>query len=200
MITKDIDALLFDMDGVLVDSVSVWWRAVNEALMTAHYNPITKETFIKHYWGHDLHDTLSMMQADPSIIPHCNALYEKYVDEVTLFPGVTQVLTALTSYPKAIITNTPRFLTDKVIKNLSLGSFFDVVVTGDDVGKGKPYPDIVYRACKHLQAQPSRSVLIGDTQSDIKAGRAAHCIVIGVNIKGDYTVSSLEDLLKILPV
>ncbi len=200
MISQHIDALLFDMDGVLVDSVTVWWRALNEALINAHYNSITKEEFIQHYWGHDLHDTLSMIKVNSKIIPHCNALYETYVDQVALFPNVINVLTSLHSYPKAIITNTPRFLTEKVIRNLMLESFFDVIVTGDDVGKGKPYPDIIYNACDQLQLHPSNTVLIGDTQSDIAAGRAAHCIVIGVNIEGDYTISSLIELMHLIPV
>ena len=199
MIKKQINALLFDMDGVLINSVAAWWHALNEALIHNKYPPITKDEFTKRYWGHDLHDTLALMKVNPKVLDHCNALYETYLDEVVLFPDAKDVLTYFQSYPKSIITNTPRFLTEKIIRHLSLESFFDAVVTGDDVGKGKPYPDIIYKACNILKVESSNTVLIGDTKSDITAGHAAQCTIIGVNIKADYTISSLAHLKKLIP-
>ncbi|MBC7110413.1 MAG: HAD-IA family hydrolase, partial [Archaeoglobi archaeon] len=79
--------------------------------------------------------------------------------------------------------------------------FFDVIVTGDEVKAGKPHPEIILRACELLGVSPKEVVLVGDTQSDVIAGKSAGCrAVIGVGTEADFKISSLKELLEILKI
>jgi HAD superfamily hydrolase (TIGR01509 family) len=73
-----------------------------------------------------------------------------------------------------------------------------MIITSDQIENGKPEPDIVFEACKRLDVKSEEVILIGDTESDVNAGRSAGCKVIGINIKGDYTIKKISDLTNLL--
>ena len=191
-------ALLFDMDGVLIDTVDIWLKALNTSLTNHHYPPISQDEFIQSYWGHDLRDTLYMMDIPPLIVDECSTIYSTLIQHVRLYPSTRPILTQLSSYPKAIITNTARYITNQIIEHFQLDSFFTAIVTGDMVQKAKPDPAIIYHACELLKITPDQAIFIGDTASDIIAGRAAGCTVIGLNIEADYQISDLSELSFLL--
>ena len=190
-------AILFDMDGVLVDSLNSWWISLNTALKAHNHQEITREEFLEKYWGCDLHDTADKMGLDHEIVAICNESYQEHLDKVKMYPDVKDTLQKLKGYKKGIITNTPRDRTIQIIRNLKLGRYFDTVVTSDDVDRGKPSPDIVLKACKNLDVEPGDTITVGDTSSDVEAGKAAGCAVIGMNIDADYTVEKLSELTKL---
>jgi HAD superfamily hydrolase (TIGR01549 family) len=115
-----------------------------------------------------------------------------------LYSDTKSALNKLKNYKKGIITNTPRDCTIQILKNFNFENYFDVIVTADEVSKGKPSPEIVMKACKYLNVKPKDVLLVGDTESDILAGRAAGCIIVGINIKADYTIKKLSDLTFIV--
>lgn len=191
-------AILFDMDGVLVDSLDSWWLSLNEALKEYNHKQITRDEFIKKYWGHDLKYNLEEMGLDEKILRFCNTSYKNHVYGVKIYPDTKYVLEKLKKYKKGIITNTPRDCTVQILKNLDIGKYFDVIVTADEVSKGKPSPEIVIKACNYFNVKPENVLLIGDTNSDIQAGRSAGCIIVGINIKADFTIKKLSDLTSII--
>ena len=191
-------AILFDMDGVLVDSLDSWWISLNEALKEYNHKEITRDEFIKKYWGHDLKYNLEEMGLDVKILKFCNTSYKNHVEGVKIYSDTKYVLDKLKNYKKGIITNTPRDCTVQILKNFDIGKYFDIIVTADEVSKGKPSPEIVLKACKYFKVKPKDVLLIGDTNSDIQAGRAAGCIIVGINIKADYTIKRLSDLTSIV--
>ncbi len=191
-------ALLFDMDGVLIDSLDAWWEGFNESLRHFKQKEISKEEFIKTYWGYDLRSNLRRVGLPAELAEFCNRSYTKHVDSIVLFENVHETLEKLSDYKKALITNTPRVCLDKILERFSLRRYFDAVVTSDDVSNAKPDPEIVYKACEQLEVLPKNTVLIGDTTSDVQAGRAAGCIVIGVNIKGDEMIDHISKLHAML--
>ena len=191
-------AILFDMDGVLVDSLDSWWASLNESLTKYGQKKISREEFINKYWGHDLQYNLEKMGLSYEILTFCNIAYSNHVMDVKIYPDVISTLEKLKHYKKAIITNTPEDCTKQIVKNLGIGKYFDAIVTVDEVSRGKPNPEIVLKACDLLKVNPKEIVLIGDTDSDVKAGIAAGCTVIGVKIDADYTVNSLSELTDIL--
>ena len=67
-----------------------------------------------------------------------------------------------------------------------------------DVKMSKPNPEIVIKSCKLLNLKPKEVILVGDTKSDVEAGRAAGCKVIGINVDADYTVKNISELTKLL--
>jgi HAD superfamily hydrolase (TIGR01509 family) len=192
------DAILFDLDGVLVDSVDTWLTSLNIALTQFNHKMITRDDFIDNYWGHDLHNTLNLIGVDQKAAAICNSLYKKNLNEVKLYPNVKSTLQKLNSYKKGLITNTPKIQTNNILKKFDLNKYFDVVITSDDVSYAKPNPEIVLKACKILHVEPENVIMIGDTKSDIEAGKAAGCKIIGMNIKTDYNIRKISELTKII--
>ena len=192
------EAILFDLDGVLIDSVDAWLASLNIALDQFNHKMITRDNFIENYWGHDLHDTLNLIGVDQRAVAVCNSLYEKNLNVVKLYPNVKSTLEKLNGYKKCVITNTPKDNTNIILQKFELNQYFDAVVTSDDVILAKPDPEIVFKACKILDVDPVNAIMIGDTKSDIEAGKTAGCIVIGMNIKADYTIRKISELFKIL--
>jgi len=192
------EAILFDLDGVLIDSVDAWLASLNIALDQFNHKMITRDNFIENYWGHDLHDTLNLIGVDQRAVGVCNSLYEKNLNEVKLYPNVKSTLKKLNSYKKCVITNTPKDNTNNILIKFELNQYFNAVVTSDDVIRAKPDPEIVFKACKILDVEPKDVIIIGDTKSDIEAGKTAGCTVIGMNIKADYTIRKISEIIKIL--
>jgi phosphoglycolate phosphatase len=193
-------ALLFDLDGVLVDSFESWLSALNHAFQSFDIPKISREEFTKTYWGHDLYDNLERAGLTMDIGPFCNAIYEHHIDKVRIYPHTIETLKQLDSYKKAVITNTPESCALQILEQFDITKFFEVVATTDQVDRGKPDPAIVYKSCSELRVDPKQCVIIGDTTSDIKAGKAAGCTVIGVRIQADYHIESLDELLSIIQV
>jgi len=192
------EAILFDLDGVLIDSIDAWLASLNIALDQFNHKMITRENFIENYWGHDLHDTLNLIGIDQRAVAVCNILYEQNLNEVKLYPNVKSTLDKLNGYKKCIITNTPKDNTNIILEKFELNQYFDAVVTSDDVVCAKPNPEIVFKACRILNVKPRNVIMIGDTKSDIEAGKSAGCTVIGMNIKADFTIKKISELIKIL--
>jgi len=193
-------ALLFDMDGVLVDSLDSWWQALNHALRTFKRPEISRDEFIGNYWGHDLYDNLERMKLDEEIGLFCNATYGDHLDDIKIYPDTKPTLQHLSPYAKGVITNTPNDCAWQVLERFSIKQYFTTVVTSDEVAKAKPSPEIVYKACDILKVKPHDVVMIGDTMNDVRAGREAGCTVIGVGIDADYRIerlAALKDLIKV---
>lgn len=193
-------ALLFDMDGVLVDSFDSWWKSLNKALKKEKKQEITKKAFIDQFWGDTLQQNLEKLGLDKNNSKFCNTFYDQFIDEVTLFKETKTTLEKLSNYPKAIITNTPQSCTLKILEKFQIKKYFNVFVTSDKIEKGKPNPDMVFKACTKLNVSPKSVILIGDTENDIKAGRAAGCKTIGINTKADFEIKNIRELLNLIKI
>lgn len=191
-------AILFDMDGVLIDSLDSWWNALNQALKSFNHKEISKNEFINKYWGHDLRDNLKKMKLDPNIGTFCNLIYSEHLDTVKIYNDTKDTLQKLKKYVKAIITNTPKDCTKQILKKFDIKTYFSLIITSDEVQKAKPNPEIIYTACERLHTSPENVLLIGDTESDVQAGKAAGCTVVGIKIKSDYTIERLSELIEIV--
>ena len=191
-------AILFDMDGVLVDSLDSWWKALNSALQRFKHQEITREEFMKTYWGHDLKANLQRLHLNPEVAQFCNITYGNHIDYIKIYPDTRSTLQQLSSYKKAVITNTPTDCAKQILQKFHIEQYFQELVTSDDVKKAKPDPEIVFTACERLGIDPTTVVLVGDTESDVNAGRAAGCRVVGLRIAADITIQRLSDLITLL--
>ena len=113
-------AVLFDMDGVLVDSLDSWWYSLNTALKTFKRKGVTRDEFIEKYWGHDLYDNIERMNLDYEIGVFCNNLYSQNVDNVKIYPDTKDTLQKLHNYKKGVITNTPKDCTVQILKKFDI--------------------------------------------------------------------------------
>ena len=191
-------AILFDMDGVLVDSLDSWWKALNSALKRFKHQEITRNEFIKTYWGHDLKANLKRLKLNPEVAQFCNITYGNHLDLIKIYPDTKNTLMQLVSYKKAIITNTPTVCARQILRKFQIEQYFKEIITSDDVVKAKPDPEIIFKACERLDVVSKTVVLVGDTESDVEAGRAAGCTVVGLNITADITIQRLFDLVGLL--
>jgi len=191
-------AILFDMDGVLVDSLDSWWFSLNSALLAFNQKKISRDEFIERYWGHDLYDNIKKMNLPLEVARFCNNIYGNNINKIKIYKETKPTLEKLFNYKKAIITNTPKDCAKQILKQFNIEKFFDFIMTSDDVTMAKPNPEIVLKACKRFRVEPKDVILVGDTDSDVKAGKAAGCTVVGVNIDADYTIKSVSELYFLL--
>ena len=192
------ESILFDLDGVLVDSLDSWWKSLNAALQKFNYKEVTREEFIEKYWGYDLYANVTKLGLDDDIVEFCNILYREHINAIKIYPDTKSTLEKLSHYPKGIITNTPKDCVHQILEKFDIEKYFKLVLTSNDVKLAKPHPEIVLKSCELLGVKPKNVVLVGDTMSDIKAGRDAGCKVIGVRIDADYRIEKLSDIIQIL--
>ncbi len=195
-----IRAVLFDLDGVLVDSLDVWYRAMNETLSRFGKRRLGKGEYVRKYWGFNLSRNFERLGLGREAVEYCLLRYERHLAEVRTFPEAEEVLRELRKrgFRLALVTNTPSRLVRRLLSNLGLLELFDVVLTGDEVRRAKPHPEGVRKACRRLGVHPSQAVLVGDTRSDVQAGRGAGVMVVGRGVEGDLRIESLGELLSLL--
>ena len=109
MILKPI-AILFDLDGVIVNSEDAWLSSLNTALKYFNNNPISLEEFNEKYWGNDVNDTLKKLGLPDEAVNIVNKAYLNNINKVTIFPDVIDTLYKLKKYKKGLITNTAKTL------------------------------------------------------------------------------------------
>jgi len=187
-------ALLFDMDGVLVDSTESWRGALNGALRKYGQKELSVDEFLNDYWGADLFEILERLGLDMGIGRFCNAVYPEHIGDVKLFPDTVETLKRLESHQKVVVTNTTLDCTEQILKKYDIKKYFIEVVTSDQVSYGKPHPDMLILACEKIGLSPEEVIMIGDTINDIIAARDAKCKSIGIGIDGDYRIESLKEL------
>jgi HAD superfamily hydrolase (TIGR01509 family) len=195
-------AILFDMDGVLTDSFGSCFTAFNFALEHFGKKPITKEEYMKNCWGTPVDDDLRLYLGECANIKQASEFYHsnyvRFIEHSRVFPGVVEVLKFVKNngLKTAVVTNTHRELTLKILKKFNLLNYFDAVFGGDDVKAGKPDPEIVIKACSALGVLPKNAAMVGDTNADMNAGKNAGCFTVGVGVDGDVKIKNLSELLK----
>ena len=198
---REVKAILFDLDGVLMDSIDAWHRTYNGIIEHFNSKPISKKEF-KEIFGNAIEKNVKMIADIPAKEANMLAVkyFKKNINYVKIFPETKSVLKKLSKKIKiALITNTPRKILKSVIRHYKIAKYFNVIVTIDDVKRGKPAPDMALKACKMLKIIPKNAILVGDTKNDMLAGKRAGCITVGYKVKGDYKIDSLKEIHYLLP-
>jgi beta-phosphoglucomutase-like phosphatase (HAD superfamily) len=180
-------ALLFDMDGLMVDSEPLWFEVEREFARARGGN--WTEELGTACIGQGMANTLRMMQAsfgfpvdlvrDASVIVE---LFVARVGELTLKPGFEELLADARSrgVPRALASSSARRLVEATLARFGVRESFDAVVTGDCVAHPKPAPDIFLEAARRLGVPPEACVVLEDSLAGVRAGRAAGMRVIAV--------------------
>jgi len=199
---RKIKAVLFDLDGVLIDSYIAWFNQFNETLKHFGHKPIREKIFRKH-WGQSTEDDVRIFMPERTVDEvrqYFADHYDEYMDYLTINPEARSVLKKLKNmkFKLGCVTNSHRDIVKRVLTSQNLRKFFQVIVTADDVKKPKPAPDMLLKACKLLKVAPTQTIFLGDTAIDLKAGKYAGCVVIGFMIKSHNEVSSLVEFLDLV--
>jgi HAD superfamily hydrolase (TIGR01509 family) len=185
---RKIKAVLFDLDGVLVDSFEAWFRVFNDTLVHFGHTPITRKTFGKSWGTSTQEDTRLFMpeRTVDEVRAYLEEVYDRYAEKyITVNPDAKLILGSIAGkkVKLACVTNSHGQMTRRILDAKGLSGYFDTVVTADDVTHPKPAPDMLFLACRRLGVRPGETAYIGDTGYDIDAGKAAGCITVLYSIQ-----------------
>jgi phosphoglycolate phosphatase len=199
----EIEAVVIDLDGTLVDSVPGIAEAVRRMLLELGRALLPAET-VRDYVGQGIGVLVRRVLAgsrdgepDPALLARALPSFERhYSDTVSfgcaIFPGVPEGIAAFRAAGARIgcVTNKAARYTEALLAALGLGDEFEVVVSGDTLPHRKPHPAPLLHAAERLGVAPARMLMIGDSGNDVAAARAAGCPVFCV----DYGYSEGEDI------
>lgn len=197
-----IKAVLFDLDGVLVDSLEAWSKLFNKTLRHFGKEEFTREQFMGKVWGGPIERDAEKFFGRPidEVKKYYFDNFDEFKKNLKLFPNAKNVLKELKEkdFKIGLVTNTPKKQVHKLLDYLDLREYFDAIVGGDEVKNGKPAPDIILEACKRLDVGPSEAVIVGDTAIDIFSCRKAGCASIGFRVDGDKRINDLKELIELV--
>jgi HAD superfamily hydrolase (TIGR01509 family) len=208
-----IRAIIFDMDGVLADS-EPWWNEIDAALLAEHgvayrgeyhrdvlgVSYPTAVEFYKKAFG-------LAARTDEMMRRRAEIAADFFATRIGLFPSVREVLQELRSMELRLAVGTSSVSTSArpFLDRHYLTPFFDVIVSGDEVERGKPHPDIYLRAAEKLGVSADATLVIEDALSGIAAANAAEMRVAAIpdtrfvdprdyDEQADYLLASLSEI------
>ena len=181
------DAVIFDLDGVLVDSEQRW-NGAKEALVREtggrwlEEAPTRMMGMSSPEWSVYLRDDLGVaMEAAEINREVVRRMEEGYREELPLLPGADEAVRALAGrWPLGLASSANREVIDLVLELAGFGDAFRVTVSSEEVERGKPAPDVYLAAARGLGVEPARCVAIEDSSSGLRAAAAAGMTVIAV--------------------
>jgi beta-phosphoglucomutase len=206
---SNLRAVLWDLDGTLVDSEAYHWRSWRDAMRQEGIE-LSYDRFLASFgqrndrilatWMGDGVDAQRVQRIGDAKEAEYRRLAE--AEGLTPLPGAREWLASLKAngWKQAIASSAPRLNVETMLRVLHLEPFLDAIVSAEDVTVGKPDPQVFLKAAEKLRVPPSRCVVVEDAAAGVEAARRAGMRSIGVNARqrldADITVGSLADLPK----
>lgn len=209
---SQVKAVVFDMDGVLVDTSPIHLQVWSEWFEEAPVDPL--EGGPQAALGRRGRDVLAEVLGERYTPESAARIEQELLDreqellertDVSLLPGAERLVRAVRrgGHPMALATSADRAGVDRMVARLI--PLFDAIVTAEDVERGKPDPEIYLIAARHLELEPHVCVAVEDTVAGVRSARSAGMFVVGVTGTTDRrslgdagarrVVDSLEDLV-----
>ena len=190
-------AIIFDMDGTLVDSSLTIINAINHVRSKLNLEPLESELILEKVNDPELNPAQYFYEA-PAFTPQHEAWFSNYYTEnhereLNLYPNILELLKSLKNkgFKMAIATNSYRNSTIESLSYLKILDYFESLACYDDVGRGKPAPDMLEKNLKDLKAIPQECLFIGDSERDMLASKSANIDYIMIN----WGFSDYEDAI-----
>ena len=182
-----IEAVIFDMDGVLIDSEQVWDRA-REGLVRergGQWHERAQQDMMgmsSLEWSHYMHDRLGLPDSPSAISSEVvRRLQTLYRRSLPVIPGASAAVERIAErWPLGLASSSNRPLIDLVLELTGLAERFAVTVSSEEVERGKPAPDVYLDVARRLGAEPRRCAAVEDSHNGLLAARAAHMRVIAI--------------------
>ncbi len=206
-------AVIFDMDGLMVDTENLHHESFKKALERYGVRPIPNAQGVIHVSGVSAEANWERFKKqynfDADVVELTKIKHEIHLkllqDKVEAMPGLFELLENLkkNGYKLAIASSSVRTQINLIIDRLDIADFFDAITSGEEVTKGKPAPDIFLKAAAKLKTEPEECIVLEDAMNGMKAAKAANMCTIVVPNKftqhEDFTaanlvVSSLEEI------
>jgi HAD superfamily hydrolase (TIGR01509 family) len=207
-----IEAVVFDLDGVLLDSEQIW-DEVREQLARergGRWHEGAQRAMMgmsSTEWSQYMHDEIGLPESPDEISAEVvRRLEEQYRQHLPLLDGAVEAVERLAArWPLGIASSSNREVIDLVLELSGLAPFFKVTVSSEEVARGKPAPDVYLEAARRLGVTPERSAAIEDSENGIRAAKAAGMRVIAIPNRhfppdpealeeADVTLGSLAEL------
>jgi HAD superfamily hydrolase (TIGR01509 family) len=182
-----VEAVIFDLDGVLIDSEAVW-NGARRALTLERGGrwgagaPRAMMGMSSIEWSRYMHDELGVDLSPQEISALVVArLEELYRREVPLLPGAREAVTRLAGeWPLGLASSANRPIIDLVLERAELAPFFAATVSSEEVARGKPAPDVYLEAARRLGVPPQRCAAVEDSTNGLRSAAGAGTAVIAV--------------------
>jgi HAD superfamily hydrolase (TIGR01509 family) len=220
-----VDAVIFDMDGTLIDSIDIYFEIVEIALKRLELPPVSRIQILDAAETGDFNWDLVLPadvknKKDEIIAAAWKIINEiapqMFAENLELIQGADNILQNISAnIPKiGLVTSTQQqYLRTKMqpLKSAGVEKLFEVIITSDDVPNRKPDPAPLIECARRLDVNPNKCVYVGDTQSDIQAGKAAGMKTVGV-LTGfddyetlnkeipDAVIDSIANLMEVIAI
>jgi HAD superfamily hydrolase (TIGR01509 family) len=199
---EPLRAVLFDMDGVLIDSRQAWFKVVQQAGLYFRDREVTIAEF-EPTFGQGTAADIESFQFNCTVSA-LNAFYQRgfvrELDSVWINPDAAPTLQVLQrrGLACAVVTNTVSSIALRLLEHAGLAKYFVSFATADRVALSKPAPDLLNLALREVNCSPSSALMVGDSRYDREAAAAAGVFFVGYRQSGDERVESLVDLVSIV--
>jgi HAD superfamily hydrolase (TIGR01509 family) len=207
-----IEGVVFDLDGVLLDTEQVWDEAREELARErgGRWHERAQRDMMgmsSAEWSRYMHDELGMPEPPEEISAEVvRRLAARYRDRLPLVPGAREAVERLAArWPLALASSSNRELIDLALELAGLDRFFHATVSSEEVVRGKPAPDVYLEAARRLGVEPPRAAAVEDSRNGIRSAKAAEMTVIAIPnrlfppdaeslAQADVVLGSLEEL------
>ena len=197
-----VKAILFDMDGVLIDSHDAWFHIFNLAYKKFENTQISVEEFDKFLWAKAFDKLAKKYFHVPveEIRAYYEEIYNEYKERLTVMHDAKETLSSLknSGLRLVVVSNTQRNVVERILNDVGLHEFFELFLGGDDIVHGKPEPDILLKALELLRISKEDVLFVGDTKWDRMAAKKAGIRFIGYRIDGDKKIDNLIEITEIV--
>jgi HAD superfamily hydrolase (TIGR01509 family) len=207
-----IDAVVFDLDGVVVDSEQVW-DDVREGLACRRGGRWSEQSqadmmgMSSTEWSRYMHEVVGLPEPPEEINREVvRLMLARYSEQLPLIDGAVAAVKRLAaSWPLGVASSSNRELIDRVLEVSGLAPYFKATVSSEEVEHGKPAPDVYLEAARRLGVEPSRSAAIEDSANGIRSAHAAGMHVVAIPNRAfpppadalalaDVVLESIDDL------
>jgi len=213
---SDPEAILFDLDGVIIDSEPLHEKAFRQTSLhlgrdltqeeVASLKGSVAEIGAAKLLEYNPTATLSV----PQVIEYQNNLYKAMLDQMRLIPGSRDFIQK--AYKKGfklgLTTSALQENQQRIFEMFNLSPFFAAIITGQDIINGKPHPEPYLKTAEKLGVAPANALVIEDSVNGVRSGKAAGCRVVAITtsfprerlteLQADYVVDSFAELERLL--
>jgi HAD superfamily hydrolase (TIGR01509 family) len=182
-----IEAVVFDMDGLLLDSEQVW-DEVREQLARERGGRWHEQAqrdmmgMSSQEWSRYMHDAIGLAETPDEINAEVvRRMAARYRGSLPLIPGAVDAVRRIGAvWPLGLASSSNRPLIDLALELMGVSELFNATVSSEEVGRGKPAPDVYLEAARRLGVDPSRTAAVEDSHNGIRSARAAGMRVVAI--------------------